>query len=181
MYYFSRIFILQISFEKIKSSKNVIAYNFVATRNTWSHQRRKRREKQVISKVLDENQKMDVSTFQQNSDQIAKSCSCNRATTPDVENALNKLAEVRMTSPVGAKRELEEDDCVEYYQYKKMKTEIGDCKCHHNEFYLKALLVLRNVNDEVSVELSWIEGTENRELLHQIMQYIKNNLKLSAH
>lgn len=107
----------------------------------------------------------------------SENCTCNRATTPDVENAMNKLAEVRMTSPGSGKREHEDDD-EGYYQYKKIKTTVGGCKCHLNEFYLKALLVIRNENSEVSVELSWIDGTENREMLHQIMQYIKNHLKL---
>lgn len=85
-----------------------------------------------------------------------------------------------MTSPAGgAKREHEDDDSEGYYQHKRIKTSATDCTCHQNEFYLKAVLVVRSENDEVSVELSWMEGTENREYLHQIMQYIKNNLKLS--
>lgn len=174
-----------MSFEKIKSSKNVIAYNFIATKNTWSHQRRKRREKHKINQLLNEDSgftescnnelKMEVGeTLEQNK---KTSCTCNRATTPDVENALNKLAEVRMTSPGATKRELEEEESEGYYQHKRMKIGVGDCSCHCNEFYLKALLVVRNENNEISVELSWIEGVENRELLHQIMQYIKNNLK----
>lgn len=83
-----------------------------------------------------------------------------------------------MTSPGSSKRHLEEDDVDDYYRHKKMKTASGECKCHLNEFYLKALLVVRNDDSEVSVELSWIEGVENREVLHQIMQYIRNNLKV---
>lgn len=183
--------VFQISFEKLKSSKNVVAYNFVATKNTWSHQRRKRREKQKTNTLFDDGSgftensndgliKMDVGECSQTTESTT-TCICNRATTPDVENALNKLAEVRMSSPAGGvKREHEDDDDDEgYYQHKRVKTSVGGCRCHQNEFYLKAMLVVRSENEEVSVELSWLEGTENRELLHQIMQYIKNNLKLS--
>lgn len=186
---------LLMSFEKIKVGKNVIAYNFVATKNTWSHQRRNRRAKHTMNQLLscsgftdkeescNENLKIDASAVencseQNKSDGAIGHCPCFRATTPDVENALNKLAEVRMSSPGSGKREYEEDDNESYYQNKKIKTAVGECKCHLNEFYLKALLVIRNENSEVTVELSWVEGIENREVLHQIMQYIKNNLKL---
>lgn len=190
---------MQVSFETIKVSKNVVAYNFVATKNTWSHQRRKRREKQKIGELLhdsgimdketslketvdspSEDLKTDTSVPEGTSEQRnQKHCTCPRATTPDVENALNKLAEVRMSSPGSCKREHEEDESEGYYQFKKLKTGAGECKCHHNEFFLKALLVIRKANSETSVELSWVEGIENREFLHQIMQYIKNNLKVN--
>lgn len=179
-----------MSYEKIKSTKNVVAYNFIAVKNTWSHQRRKRREKQKVNKLLlndsdnsNETVEMEISNLDANCqknqmDEIETSCTCNRVTTPDVENALNKLAEVRMTSPSGLKRELEDDEDTDgYYLHKRMKTNVGECNCHHDEFYLKVLLVIRNENNEVSVELSRIDGIENREVMHQIMQYIKNNLK----
>lgn len=115
-----------------------------------------------------------------------KICTCKnetsaRTTTPDLENALNMLAEVQVNgSPSSSKRELE-DDSDHYYQNKKSKTANGEiCRCHNmGEFYLKAMLVVRyEGNADICIELSWLDGTENREVLHQIMQYIKNNLKL---
>lgn len=167
----------------------------MATKNTWLHQRRKRREEQKLNRLLNEGDKtkdlnedlkMEFSVNGENSQEHNNSettsfCTCNRATTPDVENALNKLAEVRMSSPSGTKRSFEDENAEGYYRNKKIKVGMGECKCHNYEFYLKALLVVRNENNEFSVELSWIEGTENRELLHQIMQYIKNNLKFIKH
>lgn len=168
---------LQMSFEKIKSSKNVVAYNIVARKNTWSHQRRRRREQQKIHKLLgDPTEEVELDAEQNPEAETSTKCDCS---TPDVESALNKLAEVRMSSPPGgaAKRE-SEDDVEEYYQSKRIKIAAGECKCHLNEFYLKALLVVRREGSEVGVELSWIEGVENREVLHQILQYIKNNLAL---
>lgn len=195
---------MQIHLEQIKGSKNVFAYNFTAQRNTWSHQRRKRREKKNLSKLLDgscdgdssvssevqnqsstsDDSRMDTSSTEVIADnkQAASvpensSCVCKRISTPDLENALNKLAEVKVNSPGSMKRELEEDDCEDYYQFKKSKPMDVSCQCTQNELYLKAMLVIRRENTEVHVELSRIEGTENREVLHQIMQYIKNNLK----
>lgn len=199
---------MQITLEEIKHSKNVIAYNFTATKNTWSHQRRKRREKRKVSILLTEpNEEQEVSpkkkspdsSFEDNKmevnntettveNQIPLDCTCEnhqnqseeRMTTPDIENALNKLAEVSVTSPGSAKREFEDDDCEDYYKSKRAKITTDGCRCHQNEFYIKGLLVVRRHEEsQLCIELSWIEGSENREILHQILQYVKNNLKLS--
>lgn len=209
---------LQIDFEKIKDSKNLAAYNITSTKNTWSHQRRKRRDQKKLSVLLQNDDKtqekkeklspeatspsssantsMEVDAeskdLEKDANKIIKNdqetvCTCkngatNRTTTPDLENALNMLAEVQVNgSPTGTKRELEEDDCDYYYEHKRTKTVVGQCACHVEEFYLKALLVVRpEDNTEICIELSWLEGSENREVLHQIMQYIKNNLKLPS-
>lgn len=199
------LLLLQITLEEIKHSKNVIAYNFIATKNTWSHQRRKRREKRRVSTLLtdpneEENSpktKSPESSFEDNKmevnhtetstvqNQPPPDCTCEdgseeRMSTPDIENALNKLAEVNVTSPGSAKREFEDDDCEDYYKSKRAKITNDGCGCHQNEFYIKGLLVVRRHEEsQLCIELSWIEGSENREILHQILQYVKNNLKLT--
>lgn len=193
---------MQIDYEKIKDTKNLVAYNITATKNTWSHQRRKRREERKLSQLLNENDnkqealrhsvqsssadtsmEVDGERATQNGQKATCTCknSTGRTTTPDLENALNMLAEVKVNSPTGTKRELEEDDSDYYYHHKRTKTVVGECTCHVGGIYLKALLVVRREdNADICIEVSWLEGTENREVLHQILQYIKNNLKLSC-
>lgn len=188
----------QINLENIKRGTNVIAYNFTATRNTWLHQRRKRRAQRRLSKLSNssddaivateptpppsgetslENTSMEVDGLPQATE--TSDCICGLRT--DLENALNKLAEVDVnSSPGSAKRELEDDDADDFYQSKKFRSDTGECKCHLNEFFVKGLLVVRRDEEShVWVELSWLEGSENREVLHQILQYVKNNFKFN--
>lgn len=43
---------------------------------------------------------------------------------------------------------------------------------------LKALVSVSKVDSEIHIEMSCLEGTCGRDAVHQVMQYIKNNLKI---
>jgi hypothetical protein len=47
----------------------------------------------------------------------------------------------------------------------------------HGPCLLQAQVVVRNVADEVMIELSWSSGTCGRDTLHQVLQFIKNHIK----
>ncbi|PSN53309.1 hypothetical protein C0J52_04676 [Blattella germanica] len=44
--------------------------------------------------------------------------------------------------------------------------------------FLKAILSVSNVDSEIHIEMAWLEGLAGREAVHQVLQYIKNNLKI---
>lgn len=43
---------------------------------------------------------------------------------------------------------------------------------------LKAVVSVSEVGSEICIEMAWLEGTYGRDAVHQVMQYIKNNLKI---
>jgi len=43
---------------------------------------------------------------------------------------------------------------------------------------LKAVVSVSKVGPEIHIEMAWLEGTCGRDAVHQVMQYIKNNLKI---
>ena len=47
-----------------------------------------------------------------------------------------------------------------------------------NEFSppLRGLVLLQNTDSVIKLQMEWLEGGHGRESVHQIMQYIKNNL-----
>jgi hypothetical protein len=47
-----------------------------------------------------------------------------------------------------------------------------------NVCLLKALVSVSKVGSEIHIGMSWLEGTCGRDAVHQVMQYIKNNLKI---
>lgn len=47
-----------------------------------------------------------------------------------------------------------------------------------NLCFLKAVVSVSKVGSEICVEMAWLEGTYGRDAVHQLMQYIKNNLKI---
>jgi hypothetical protein len=47
-----------------------------------------------------------------------------------------------------------------------------------NSYLLNALVSVCKVGPDIVIEMSWLEGTHGRDAMHQVMQYIKNNLKI---
>ena len=47
-----------------------------------------------------------------------------------------------------------------------------------NSYLLNALISISKVGPDVIIEMVWLEGTHGRDSIHQVMQYIKNNLKI---
>lgn len=121
-------------------------YCLTAASNTWSHQRRKRRERERLNTVLES----DV---------------------PEVESAADMVAQLAVASP--SKREYQSSDDEEG-SHKKFKQE----GLVNNNCYLKSTLVVRKESSQITVEMSFIEGSASRDGLHQVLQHIRNNVKL---
>lgn len=47
-----------------------------------------------------------------------------------------------------------------------------------NSCLLNALVSVSKVGPDIIIEMVWLEGTHGRDAMHQVMQYIKNNLKI---
>lgn len=56
---------------------------------------------------------------------------------------------------------------------KKYQTETNTDSC-----ILKAVVSVSKSGPEIHIEIAWLEGTCGRDAVHQIMQYIKNNIKI---
>ncbi|KAF5282425.1 hypothetical protein FQA39_LY17540 [Lamprigera yunnana] len=135
---------LLISYNIVKDGKHSVRYSISAQSNTWSHQRRKRREKERLDS--------------------------NATDVEEVQVASKLIANMKVHSPKGpTKRELEEDG---FYNCKRLKMEIG-----YEEPYLKGFVNLKKDTNNVVVEFHFDEGCAGWEGLHQILQYVKNNLK----
>ncbi|KAF2883512.1 hypothetical protein ILUMI_22685 [Ignelater luminosus] len=156
---------LQMDYNVVKESKNVLGYCTTARSNTWSHQRRKRREQQRLNSLLNENNNEYKLSSPSTSSNDGNS-------SLDVQNASEQVAKMKVTSPSlksPSKRELDDDG---FYNYKKMKTDSYD------DCYLKTSLVVRKNDSNIVIELLYLEGSAGKEGIHQVLQYIKNNFKL---
>lgn len=50
-------------------------------------------------------------------------------------------------------------------------------KRNTNSCLLNAVVSVNNVSPDIIIEMVWLEGTDGRDAMHQVMQYIKNNVK----
>ncbi|VEN63987.1 unnamed protein product [Callosobruchus maculatus] len=135
---------LHMDLKSISKKNNHIKYLVIAYKNTWSHQRRKKREDQ---------RKASESTGENNND-IEKS-----------QIVDTEITEVRILG----KRENENG--IEGHFVKKLK--ISDNVKPLIEFNCD----INILDKKVVIQIEDINLDTNRDYLHQIMQYIKNNLK----
>ena len=47
-----------------------------------------------------------------------------------------------------------------------------------DSYLLNALVSVSKVGPDIIIEMVWLEGTHGRDAMHQVLQYIKNNLKI---
>lgn len=93
-----------------------------------------------------------------------------------VERTTELIEQMKVKSP--KKRELDDDEG--YYNNKRFKT---GAESDENPIVRRNLLLSAKVSMfkdayNINIELSWNDGHGNRDVLHQILQYLKNNLKL---
>lgn len=131
-----------------------------AYQNSWSHQRRKRREKKRLNSFLEPSETEANEFSELEGDK-----------SPNSAEITSNLAELAVHSPTSSKREYEEDSSDGYYKTKKMKLETDK-----NPFYMEFSLQIHLNNDNFLLEMQLLQGTASRDSLHQIMQYLKNNL-----
>lgn len=156
---------LMIDQKLVKKSKNVIAYDIVAHSNRWSNQRRKRREQQRMNRSDD--------SGHESVDGQAVMEAASPKSPPCIDTATNLISDLQVRSP--SKREYEDDDG--YYNCKRVKLE-DENTMDVCAVFLKASIIIRKDVNGLHIELIWDDGLANKDVLHQVLQYIKNNLKV---
>ncbi|XP_066244910.1 U6 small nuclear RNA (adenine-(43)-N(6))-methyltransferase [Euwallacea similis] len=129
---------LEMTFEAVGRNKLHPRYFVSAYSNTWSNQRKKRRE--------------------------------NMRKTPEVGMENNNVVEEEKTSP--RKRNLEELLCESTAKKLRLSTE---SETSESSVFYKFMVAVNCSSNNIVVELNTVDEMGNREYLHQIMQYVKNN------
>lgn len=136
---------LKMSFEDVGRNKLHPRYFVTASSNTWSNQRRRRRE--MLKKTSGEG-------------------------TPENNNSIEKQEETEELKAVG-KRNL--DDILCESTSKKLRLSTDSETSEPNGVFFKFMFAITCLDDKVIAELNTLDEIGDRECLHQIMQYVKNN------
>lgn len=152
--------------KSLKQTKYLIAVQATAYTNTWSKQRRKRREEKMEKPENEGEKSPSCKKFRvdpgvesqeaqvvQQSTQTGQHCVSVEPSAIPVEQTLVKANEKPCTV-VEQPSPLQQGPCL-----------------------LQIQLVVRSIADEVHLELTWSGGTSGRDTLHQVLQFIKNHLR----
>lgn len=137
---------------KLHASRKHATFVVKAYSNTWSHQRRKRREQERLKSDTSESENVNIT---------------------EEHEIVNVMNDMKVHSPPNPnKRDLEEDDSMEeYYDAKRFCTENGIKP--YLEFMIKVY-----EEGQFLLELYLLNECKDKDSLNQILQYVKNNLKL---
>jgi hypothetical protein len=75
-------------------------------------------------------------------------------------------------------RHLENEDCNTRSSSDTSQKRDDTTEINTNSCLLNALVSVSKVGPDIVIEMVWIEGTHGRDAMHQVLQYIKNNLKI---
>lgn len=147
-----------------------------AHENTWSNQRRKRRRQQT-SKTEDEgivdgmkrsktadSEELLLPNRMPNTD-----CATVQVTAPNMVNTT--VVETRLNSEV-----VDLTTSVQTSDVSPKTTESKTLEFTSDSFLLKCSLAVKKDGGAVVIEMEWTEG-ENKEMMHQVLQYLKNRIK----
>ncbi|KAL3268747.1 hypothetical protein HHI36_007849 [Cryptolaemus montrouzieri] len=182
---------LKVEIIEEKINKGNIVYDIKAYSNTWSNQRRKKREKlnqlqhSIPSQINGGNEKSDDcsqivehidsrnSSLKSNEDVEVSDLSSSDKNS-DLQDTSEKLSEMDIASNTPKREHEDDDDDEEYYDNKKFK---GESSVNNNNYIAQFFISLKKVNVQIIMEIFSIDSNTNRETLHQILQYFKNNIK----
>lgn len=150
---------LQMTVEEVSRKKTCFRYFVSAFSNTWSNQRRKRREKLKQIKETEEPSASELSTSSTETSLETSKSSNDDSIDTDVKSPGKRL----------------HDDGLDGTLLKKLKL----AECDEASVFFKFTLAIRQDQTDVYLELDSMEEDGNRDYLHQILQYIKNNLKFN--
>lgn len=128
---------LQFSIDVKNTKKNTVIFLLTAIHNTWSNQRRQRREQMRLDKIKNED----------------------NGNPKIIEETSDKLEEMNLTSCNASKRELDDDDN-EYYKCKKIKSE----PISNNNLLAELTVVLRKENESELV-VEFFESNANTKVI----------------
>jgi len=173
------------------SLNDIVSWIIECQSNTWSHQRRKRRQQKRLMRCEHEEDvngcETETATAKRHDDDHNTESDCE--TTPKKvrlncpSRECESISQSRNKQPVGKLSEFEHcsvedppsnDTLPQYSDFDgvgRTGNSSGD-----SDFLLKSeVFVRKSDSDNLVIEMSWIDG-KNRELLHQLLQYFKNQL-----
>lgn len=139
---------LKMSFEDVTRDKFHQRFFVTAYSNTWSHQRRKRREK--------------LKTGSQSSEELT-----------GINNNIESN-KTELDCPISPGKRSLDDICES--TLKKLRLSTDSQNSDNSVVFFKFMFAVCKKDDKINLELNTIDNTSNREYLHQILQYIKNNI-----
>lgn len=157
---------LQMIIKPIGISKNVRSFQIIAKQNTWSNQRRKRR---------DQKRRMsDTSDICLNNNELSNTTPLMSEDSPILETTTDTLSSLTVHSPGSSKRASDDsDDEFGFYRHKRQKLSLVD---EQEAVILNGDVFVRREGTTVKLEMLYREGTGGKDGIHQVMQYVKNNL-----
>ncbi|KAJ8977955.1 hypothetical protein NQ317_008147 [Molorchus minor] len=150
---------LDMAVEEASRNPKVLRYFVTAFANTWSHQRRRKREKRNKSTEGCINCKTNMDL-----DESSNSLPLEKSDTSGESNN-------NMENPVKSPGKRTQDDTFEGTCIKKLKISVQDGEAEAAVFF-KFTATLR-LDEDIYLELNCEENSENREHLHQVLQYLK--------
>ncbi|KAI8436862.1 hypothetical protein MSG28_010314 [Choristoneura fumiferana] len=146
---------LQITHKVLNKRGNSLSIDIVATTNTWSNQRRKRR---LMKRQESEQKKIKLDA--------AKEISV-------VNNNLDEKSEIPIASVSG-----DSDTATNTKSNQPEVDSIGEFeRLQENQELVHAFIKIFMKQAQVILETEFLSGSSGKEGLHQIVQYIKNNWK----
>lgn len=150
---------LKIISEIVTKKKNEFVLNILAYSNTWSNQRRKRR---LQKRLLDEKAKQPKLEFENNTNTETSNCELVVKESPIESYLEKKIIDSQQKEKISDVHNLEDITTnTESENYKKDVVVQGIMKT-----YIK--------DNDLFIEVEYLNGTAGKEGMHQIVQYIKN-------
>ncbi|XP_046389732.1 U6 small nuclear RNA (adenine-(43)-N(6))-methyltransferase [Ischnura elegans] len=159
---------LELERKEVKKSKVIHGFVVTAWRNTWAKQRHKRRLAQGRAKEPSgENAGKEGGDVSTGSDggPVGDLNSSLESSPPPVKRS-------RLDSDISEEGVPKAEDVIS-------SSTSGGASGTPNKGLplLKASLVVKCVESDIVIEMAWLEGLSGRDAVHQVLQYIKNNLK----
>ncbi|GLH03479.1 U6 small nuclear RNA (adenine-(43)-N(6))-methyltransferase [Gryllus bimaculatus] len=179
---------IQIKHKLKKKNKFMTMIEATALKNTWSHQRRKKRQ---ADKLGDHSSSLNIEEKDVNANKFEESCINFKRGTDDFnqEEMTNKKMKIEQND--SAKAISPSENFV--LDYNSSDSKINNEKCSTGDVdeslkpksneesstipLLETTIFIRSIASEIHVEILWRGGTGGRESMHQVLQYIKNKLK----
>jgi len=171
--------LLEVRYEIVKFNKYLASVRFVATKNTWSHQRRRRRQMLMQQKTLQKNpqEEKPVTEMAKNCLEVTSNINQGGNEQLDKTNKIRKVEESDQIPP-SKKAKLQDPDL---NQATVDVREQDGCSTAsltvESPYLIKCKLTIRRVAENFAIELKVIDGTLGNDAPHQIMQFFKNKLK----
>ena len=184
---------MQINYKDLRAKKEQSALEILARRNTWSHQRRKKREQESQQADQHNKKESDIGilenvakdgdrTNEDYSDKTPLKRKCEFETESDDSKRLKSGDQHGLENPdADSKQDVNtsEDDPLDDSGNSDPPVDSSLHKSEKNQepCILKSVVSVKKIDSEIQIEMGWLDGLAGRDALHQVMQYIKNNLK----